>query len=147
MKDAVLVPHEHKSLSLGRRRLLQLAGLATASTAVAGLAGCGTSTSTSEPADNTQLTIGYVPIACSAPIAIAIADALGLFEKHGVNVALKKFSGWADLWTAYATEQLDVAHMLSPMTVAIDAGVTNAARPTELSFTQNTNGQAITMAR
>ena len=144
MKDAVLVPHEHKSLSLGRRRILQLAGLAAASTAVAGLAGCGTSTSTSEPADNTPLTIGYVPIACSAPIAIA--DALGLFEKHGVNVALKKFSGWADLWTAYATEQLDVAHMLSPMTVAIDAGVTNAARPTELSFTQNTNGQAITLA-
>ena len=62
-------------------------------------------------------------------------------------MALKKFSGWADLWTAYATEQLDVAHMLSPMTVAIGAGVTNAARPTELSFTQNTNGQAITMAR
>nr|WP_278823232.1 hypothetical protein [Corynebacterium stationis] len=54
VKDAVLVPHEHKSLSLGRRRLLQLAGLATASTAVAGLAGCGTSTSTSEPADNTR---------------------------------------------------------------------------------------------
>ncbi|WP_225868424.1 ABC transporter substrate-binding protein [Corynebacterium casei] len=93
---------------------------------------------------NTPLTIGYVPIACSAPIAIA--DALGLFKKHGANVVLKKFSGWADLWTAYATEQLDVAHMLSPMTVAIDAGVTNAARPTELSFTQNTNGQAITLA-
>lgn len=103
-----------------------------------------TSTSNNEPADNTPLTIGYVPIACSAPIAIA--DALGLFKKHGVNVTLKKYSGWSDLWTAYATEQLDVAHMLSPMTVAIDAGMTNGARPTELSFTQNTNGQAITLA-
>lgn len=147
MKDAVLVPHEHKSHSLDRldrRRFLQLGGLATVGTAVAGLAGCGTSASNGEPADNTPLTIGYVPIACSAPIAIA--DALGLFKKHGANVVLKKFSGWADLWTAYATEQLDVAHMLSPMTVAIDAGVTNAARPTELSFTQNTNGQAITLA-
>lgn len=111
---------------------------------MAGLAGCGTSASDSSNAKNVPLTIGYVPIACSAPIAIA--DALGLFEKHGVNVTLKKFSGWADLWTAYATEQLDVAHMLSPMTVAIDSGVTNAARPTELSFTQNTNGQAITLA-
>ena len=147
MKDAVLVPHEHKSHSLDRldrRRFLQLGALATVGTAVAGLAGCGTSASNGEPADNTPLTIGYVPIACSAPIAIA--DALGLFKKHGANVVLKKFSGWADLWTAYATEQLDVAHMLSPMTVAIDAGVTNAARPTELSFTQNTNGQAITLA-
>ncbi|MDN6246000.1 ABC transporter substrate-binding protein [Corynebacterium casei] len=141
------MPHEHKSHSLDRldrRRFLQLGALATVGTAVAGLAGCGTSASNGEPADNTPLTIGYVPIACSAPIAIA--DALGLFKKHGANVVLKKFSGWADLWTAYATEQLDVAHMLSPMTVAIDAGVTNAARPTELSFTQNTNGQAITLA-
>lgn len=123
---------------------MQLGALATVGGAVAGLVGCGTSASKGGPADNTPLTIGYVPIACSAPIAIA--DALGLFEKHGVNVVLKKFSGWADLWTAYATEQLDVAHMLSPMTVAIDSGVTNAARPTELSFTQNTNGQAITLA-
>lgn len=123
---------------------MQLGALATVGGAVAGLVGCGTSASKGEPADSTPLTIGYVPIACSAPIAIA--DALGLFEKHGVNVVLKKFSGWADLWTAYATEQLDVAHMLSPMTVAIDSGVTNAARPTELSFTQNTNGQAITLA-
>lgn len=126
------------------RRFLQLGAFASLSTALAGAARYVTSTSNNEPADNTPLTIGYVPIACSAPIAIA--NALGLFKKHGVNVTLKKYSGWSDLWTAYATEQLDVAHMLSPMTVAINAGVTNASRPMELSFTQNTNGQAITLA-
>ncbi|MGO1903469.1 MAG: ABC transporter substrate-binding protein, partial [Corynebacterium casei] len=66
------MPHEHKSHSLNRldrRRFLQLGALATVGTAVAGLAGCGTSASNGEPADNTPLTIGYVPIACSAPIA------------------------------------------------------------------------------
>ena len=126
------------------RRFLQLGAFASLSTALAGAARYVTSTSNNEPADNTPLTVGYVPIACSAPIAIA--DALGLFKKHGVNVTLKKYSGWSDLWTAYATEQLDVAHMLSPMTVAINAGVTNASRPTKLSFTQKTNGQAITLA-
>lgn len=144
MKDAAPVPHDHNLHRLDRRRFLQLGALATAGAAVAGLAGCAPTSTKAQPTESTPLTIGYVPIACSAPIAIA--DALGLFEKHGANVVLKKFSGWADLWTAYATEQLDVAHMLSPMTVAIDAGVTNAARPTELSFTQNTNGQAITLA-
>ncbi len=126
------------------RSSLQLGAFASLSTALAGAARYVTSTSNNEPTDDTPLTIGYVPIACSAPIAIA--NALGLFKKHGVNVTLKKYSGWSDLWTAYATEQLDVAHMLSPMTVAINAGVTNASRPTELSFTQNTNGQAITLA-
>lgn len=139
------MPDHHR---LSRRRLLQLGALATATTALAGTAGCVSSTSarnlppTGSPA--APLTIGYVPITCAAPIATA--DALGLFQRHGVNVTLKKFSGWSDLWTAYATGQLDVAHMLSPMTVAIDSGVTSATRPTELAFTQNTNGQAITLA-
>lgn len=73
------------------RRFLQLGAFASLSTALAGAARYVTSTSNNEPADNTPLTIGYVPIACSAPIAIA--DALGLFKKHGVNVTLKKYSG------------------------------------------------------
>ena len=89
-----------------------------------------------------SLTIGFVPIACASPLVAA--DGLGAFTKQGLNVELRKFAGWADLWTAYATGALDVAHMLSPMPLAIDAGATNASRPTELAFTQNTNGQALT---
>lgn len=139
------MPNHHR---LSRRRLLQLGAFATATSALAGTAACTSPTSAESlppaAAQAAPLTIGYVPIACSAPIATA--DALDLFRRHGVNVVLKKYSGWSDLWTAYATGQLDVAHMLSPMTVAIDAGVTSATRPTELAFTQNTNGQAITLA-
>ena len=90
------------------------------------------------------LTIGFVPIACASPLVAA--DGLGAFSKQGLNVELRKFVGWADLWTAYATGALDVAHMLSPMPLAIDAGATNASRPTELAFTQNTNGQALTLS-
>lgn len=91
-----------------------------------------------------QITIGFVPIACASPLLAA--HATDAFAKHGLDVTLRKFSGWADLWTAYATGALDVAHMLSPMPIAIDAGTTTAARPTELAFTQNTNGQALTLA-
>lgn len=83
-------------------------------------------------------TIGYVPIACSSPLLIA--DALGLFKQHRVSVKLRKFAGWADLWSAYLTGELDVVHMLSPM------AVTPTFRPTTLAFTLNTNGQAITIA-
>lgn len=90
------------------------------------------------------LTIGFVPIACASPLVAA--DGLGAFAKQGLTVELRKFAGWADLWTAYATGALDVAHMLSPMPLAIDAGATDASRPTELAFTQNTNGQALTLS-
>ncbi|APT89412.1 nitrate ABC transporter substrate-binding protein [Corynebacterium frankenforstense DSM 45800] len=130
------------TLRMTRRQLLR-AALAVGGAALGGgaLAGC-----TPEPAggrDDAPVTIGFVPIACASPLLAA--DGLGLFERHGVRVRLRKFSGWADLWTAYAVGEIDVAHMLSPMPVALDAGVTNAARPTRIVFTQNTNGQAVTL--
>lgn len=100
--------------------------------------------SSASPGAREKLVIGFVPIACASPLVAA--DALGAFEKQGLTVELRKYAGWADLWTAYATGTLDVAHMLSPMPLAIDAGATNASRPTELAFTQNTNGQALTLS-
>lgn len=102
------------------------------------------SASSASSASQEELVIGFVPIACASPLVAA--DALGAFEKQGLHVKLRKYAGWADLWTAYATGTLDVAHMLSPMPLAIDAGATNASRPTELAFTQNTNGQALTLS-
>ena len=125
---------------LTRRSLLQLSALGLSALP---LTSCATRTAQSAPAPN-SITIGYVPIACTAPLIIA--DAQGLFKKNGLNVVLKKYSGWADLWSAYTTGEFNVAHMLSPMPVAINSGATNATRPTEICFTQNTNGQAITLA-
>lgn len=143
---------------LSRRQLLRTA-VAMGGVALGGgmLSACSTQsptrqlqTSASGPASSAssasqeELVIGFVPIACASPLVAA--DALGAFEKQGLNVKLRKYAGWADLWTAYATGTLDVAHMLSPMPLAIDAGATNASRPTELAFTQNTNGQALTLS-
>ncbi len=132
-----------------RRTLLRAAGLTATGLTVGGsaafLAACSPGDPpTGRPDEGGPVTVGYVPIACSAPLILA--DAQGLFTARGVDVELRKYAGWADLWTAYATGELDVAHMLSPMPVALDAGATNATRPTELSFTQNTNGQALTLA-
>lgn len=132
-----------------RRTLLRATGLTATGLTVGGsaafLAACAPGDPpTGQPDEGGPVTVGYVPIACSAPLILA--DAQGLFTARGVDVELRKYAGWADLWTAYATGELDVAHMLSPMPVALDAGATNATRPTELSFTQNTNGQALTLA-
>ena len=143
---------------LSRRQLLRTAA-AMGGVALGGgmLSACSTQSQTRQPqtsasgpassassASREELVIGFVPIACASPLVAA--DALGAFEKQGLTVELRKYAGWADLWTAYATGTLDVAHMLSPMPLAIDAGATNASRPTELAFTQNTNGQALTLS-
>ncbi len=135
-------------LNMTRRQLLSAAlAVGGAVTGGAALTAC-TSVAGQQhsPASgkSTPVTIGFVPIACASPLLAA--HARGAFEAHGLDVRLKKFAGWADLWTAYATGALDVAHMLSPMPIAADAGATSASRPTELAFTQNTNGQALTLA-
>lgn len=130
---------------MSRRQVLRYAfAIGGAAVGGAALSACSSAPSPRPDGEPSALTIGFVPIACAAPLLAA--DALGSFEKQGLTVRLRKFSGWADLWTAYATGALDVAHMLSPMPVAADAGATSASRPTELLFTQNTNGQALTLA-
>lgn len=96
------------------------------------------SSTTAPAAPSGMITIGYVPIACSSPLLTA--DAAGAFARRGLNVELRKYAGWADLWSAYLTGILDVTHMLSPM------AVTPQPRPTDLAYTLNTNGQAITIA-
>ena len=134
-------PHAH---TITRRAMLARTALAAATLPVASMAtSCAVPTAKSTQSPS-QLTIGYVPIACATPLILAHAN--NLFEQRGVSVKLKKFAGWADLWSAYSTGELDVAHMLSPMPIAMNAGATNGQRPTEIAFTQNTNGQAITLA-
>ncbi|WP_233195500.1 ABC transporter substrate-binding protein [Corynebacterium sp. 13CS0277] len=90
------------------------------------------------------ITIGYIPIACAT--SLILADALGTFAAGGLNVRLRKFVGWSELWSAYVTGDIDVAHMLSPMPIAIDAGAAGGARPTRIAATLNTNGQAFVLA-
>lgn len=118
--------------SLTRRTFLGAAALGTL-----GLLG-GRAVSADPTPTGDTLTIGYVPIACASPLLAA--DALGAFRRRGLNVTLRRFAGWADLWSAYLTGQLHVTHMLSPM------AVTPTSRPTTLAYTMNTNGQAVTVA-
>lgn len=107
-------------------------------------AGTGGDGSGSGSGDLVDVTIGFLPITCSSPIIGA--KARGVFEKHGLNVTLKKFAGWAEVWSAYASGELHVAHMLAPMPLAIHHGVATRAVPTKLAAIANTNGQGLTLA-
>lgn len=95
--------------------------------------------------ESMTVTIGFLPITCASPIISAAS--LGVFEKHGLNVELKKFAGWADIWSAYASGELTVAHMLAPMPLAINHGLAGNQVGTKLALIANTNGQAITLAK
>jgi nitrate/nitrite transport system substrate-binding protein len=94
--------------------------------------------------EKTELTVGFIPITCASPIINA--KSLGVYAKHGLNVKLKKYSGWADLWGSYVAGEIDATHMLAPMPLAIHHGYAAGKVGTRLSLITNTNGQAITLA-
>lgn len=91
-----------------------------------------------------DLTVGFLPITCATPI-IAAAP-LGFYQKYGLNVTLKKFGGFAEIRDAFIAGEIDAAHLLSPMTIALFMGLGSAKINTRLAATENINGQSITMS-
>jgi nitrate/nitrite transport system substrate-binding protein len=148
-------------MEMNRRRFLA-AGAALGISGVAGLAACsGPGSSASSPSidpdaergsdleplediEKPDLTIGFIPITCASPIINA--EPLGFYTKHGLNVTLRKYPGWADIRDAYAAGEIDATHLLSPMPLALTNGFGSAQVPTRLAVIGNINGQAITLA-
>ncbi|WP_372661185.1 ABC transporter substrate-binding protein [Cohnella sp.] len=94
--------------------------------------------------EKADLTIGFLPITCATPIIMA--EPIGFYKKHGLNVTVKKYGGWADIRDAFIAGEIDAAHLLAPMTLALSLGVGSAEVPTRLAAIENINGQAITLA-
>lgn len=128
-----------------------------AAAAVVTLASCAgnhnaQNTTKSSPADAStivkvekrDLTIGFIPIACSIPIVIA--ESLSLYKKYGLNVSLRKMPNWAAVRDAAISGELDAYHMLSPMPISISLGLGSTAFPIRLASIENINGQSIAVA-
>lgn len=142
--------------ALTRRRLV---GLGAGASAAALLAACGRAGSSSavhapefEPSmpasdglEQRDITIGFVPITCSSPIVNAAA--LNIYEHYGLNVTLRRFTGWAELWIAYVAGELDATQFLAPMPLAIHHGFADGQRDTRLPYVTNINGNGISVSQ
>ncbi|MDB5378999.1 MAG: transporter substrate-binding protein [Rubritepida sp.] len=92
-----------------------------------------------------DLKIGFIPITCATPIIMA--DPMGFYRKHGLNVEVIRTAGWAVIRDRAIAREYDAAHMLSPMPLAMSLGVGVAApQPWAVAAIENINGQAITLA-
>ncbi len=93
--------------------------------------------------EKSDVTIGFIPITCGTPIIMA--EPLGFYRKHGLNASVKRAAGWAMIRDWSVNKDVDAAHMLSPMPLAMTLGAGSVPTPIYMPAVENINGQAITL--
>jgi nitrate/nitrite transport system substrate-binding protein len=130
-----------------RRELLSLIGRSAARAALASvfpLSAAKEAFAQSAKPEKTKLKVGFIPITCATPIIMA--QPMGFYARHGLDVEVVKTAGWAVIRDKTLNKEYDAAHMLSPMPLAITLGVGANAVPYTMPAVENINGQAITLA-
>ena len=130
-----------------RRELLSLIGRSAALAALASvfpLSAAKEAFAQSAKPEKTKLKVGFIPITCATPIIMA--QPMGFYARHGLDVEVVKTAGWAVIRDKTLNKEYDAAHMLSPMPLAITLGVGANAVPYTMPAVENINGQAITLA-
>jgi len=75
-----------------------------------------------------------------------MAQPMGFYEKHGLKgTKVVKAAGWAMIRDWAVSKQVDCAHMLSPMPLALTLGAGANPTPFYMPAVENLNGQAITL--
>lgn len=90
-----------------------------------------------------DVSVGFIPITCGTPIIMA--EPLGFYKKHGLNASVKRAAGWAMIRDWAINGEVDAAHMLTPMPLAITLGAGSVPTPIYMPAVENINGQAITL--
>ncbi|RKT47174.1 ABC transporter substrate-binding protein [Thiocapsa rosea] len=120
------------TLDLSRREFLRLSALLTAGATLPTWAA---------PADDT-VRIGYLPITDSSPLLIA--HARQLFEAEGLTAESPRlFRSWAQIVEAFMAGQVNVVHLLSPITVWARYG---SHFPAKVTAWNHMAGSALTVA-
>jgi nitrate/nitrite transport system substrate-binding protein len=88
--------------------------------------------------EKTALRIGYTPLCDCAPLIVA--QELGLFAEHGLDVRLERQTSWATSRDLLRIGALDAAHMLAPAPIAawMGAGERSIIAPMALNLNGNT---------
>ncbi len=133
--------HDHREIEQGlsRRQFLKLSALFTAAGALPLITRFNQAYA-AEP--DAPLRIGYLPITDATALLIAYQQ--GLFQKQGLKVERPRmFRGWDQIVEAFLSGNVNVVHMLSPMTVWARYG---SKSPSKVVAWNHINGSAVTVA-
>lgn len=91
-----------------------------------------------------QITAGFMPLLDSA--VLVAAKEKGFAEAEGVALDLARETSWANIRDRLAVSHFQVAHMLAPMPVACNLGLTALTVPTIVPMALGLGGNAVTVS-
>lgn len=130
-----------------RREFLHTAAAAAGSTALASSLPAWaqtTSRSGSDAPEKTRLNIGFIALTDCA--SVIMAQELGLFRKHGLDVTLSKQPSWAAIRDRVTLGELDAAHMLYGQVYGVHLGIGGPQQDMAVLMGLNHNGQGIVLS-
>lgn len=89
--------------------------------------------------------LGFTALTDCAPLVMA--QKLGLFDKHGIEVSLSREVGWATIRDKVIYGELDAAHAPAGMLVAVHCGIGAAQADCVTGLVINLHGNAITLSQ
>ena len=93
----------------------------------------------------TSLRIAYLPLTDSA--VLAVAREKGFAEEEGIALDLVRTVSWATLRDRLIFGQVQAAHMLAPLAIAVTLGLSQQPAPLSAPYKLNVNGNMLVMAR
>ncbi|MET0271240.1 MAG: CmpA/NrtA family ABC transporter substrate-binding protein [Sphingomonas sp.] len=92
----------------------------------------------------TPLSIAFLPLTDSA--VLVAARELGFAAQEGIDLALLRDTSWATVRDRLVFGQVQAAHMLAPLAVAVTLGLSQHPAAIAAPFKLSTNGNALTLA-
>jgi ABC-type nitrate/sulfonate/bicarbonate transport system substrate-binding protein len=91
-----------------------------------------------------KIRLGYVPLVDCAPLVVA--QEVGIFERHHLNVRLSRELGWASVRDRIYQGELDAAQSITGIAFALRLGLAGVKRSVVVPLILNLHGNAITLS-
>ncbi|WP_189644467.1 CmpA/NrtA family ABC transporter substrate-binding protein [Mesorhizobium sp. M9A.F.Ca.ET.002.03.1.2] len=91
-----------------------------------------------------QINAGFIPLFDSA--VLVAASEIGFAAREGIDLTLSRETSWANIRDRIAIGHFDLAHMLGPMPIACNLGLTPLASDTIVPFSLGLGGNCVTVS-